>query len=105
MLQTATIKAFLDSVMMIIDDYREYLVFNTSLDEYRFDETAFFKMKGVYNDDVATSSLNKYQSDENEFYHEFRVTQAFEEVNIKILNINYNIFIFIFIFKLITMFI
>ena len=87
LLQTATIKAFLDSVMMVIDDYREYLVYDAQSDEYRLDEAIFFKMKGVYNEDAAAnhghasnSNSSRYHSDENEFYHEFRITQAFEEV-------------------------
>lgn len=71
--------------MMIIDDYREYLLYDAFSDEFRLDEVAFFKMKSVYNEDAAgagvgASATAKYQSDENEFYHEFRITQAFEEV-------------------------
>jgi hypothetical protein len=82
LLQTATIKAFLDSVMMVLDDYREYLIYDPLVDEFRLDEATFFKMKGVYNEalDGGTAAGGKYQSDENEFYHEFRITQAFEEV-------------------------
>jgi hypothetical protein len=91
LLSTATIKSFLDSVLMVIDDYREYLVYDQASSDYKLDENIFFKMKNVYVDSTggqgqltatgaAGSMSNKYQSCENEFYHELRITQAFEEV-------------------------
>jgi hypothetical protein len=82
LLSTGSIKPFVDSVMMIIDNYREYLLFNYEKDEFRIDEIAYFKLKNVYTE--KDSAGQKYNSNNNEFYHQFRMTQSFEEVNIKI---------------------
>ena len=85
LLRTGPIKSFLDSVLMIIDDYREYLLYDFNKDEYQLNENVYFQMKNVANEsnnhvNSSTSThVSKYISNENEFYHEFRVTQAFEE--------------------------
>ncbi len=82
MLGTGPIKAFQDSVLMILDDYREYLLYDFNKDEFVFNEHLFFQMKGVLgSSDTNNNGVkgDKYVSNENEFYHEFRVTQAFEE--------------------------
>ncbi len=87
LLRTGPIKAFLDSVLMIIDDYREYLLYDFNKDEYQLNENIYFQMKNVLNESNNVNNGNiftsthapKYISNENEFYHEFRITQAFEE--------------------------
>jgi hypothetical protein len=62
---------------MIIDDYREYLKYDLATNQFKFDEETFFHMKNV---DTSNKSLsNRYSNESNEFYHEFRITQAFEE--------------------------
>lgn len=88
LLNTATIKSFLDSVLMVIDDYREYIVYDAHADDFKLDEVAFFKLKNVLLESNTNGAVfgasaamsNKYQQCENEFYHELRITQAFEEV-------------------------
>jgi hypothetical protein len=86
MLGQGPLQAFLDCVLMIIDDYREYIVFDSNSNEFKLNEEIYFQMKNVYSESSGNASAltgkNKYINDENEFYHEFRVTQAFEEVNI-----------------------
>jgi hypothetical protein len=62
---------FLDCVLLIIDDYRKYLKYDQTSNEFKFDENIYFQMKNVNN---INNELKK-----NEFYHEFRTTQAFEE--------------------------
>jgi hypothetical protein len=85
LLRTGPIKSFLDSVLMIIDDYREYLVYDFNKDEYQLNENIYFQMKNVafdssnVNNSNMSTHVSKYISNENEFYHEFRITQAFEE--------------------------
>lgn len=74
LLRTGTIQAFLDSVLMIIDDYRNYLKFNIKKNEYELNEDIYFQMKNVTNE-----KSKKYFNGEKEFYHEFRITQGFEE--------------------------
>lgn len=76
LLDKGSLKPFLDSVLMIIDDYREYITYDQTGDTFKFDENIFFKNKNVYHD----SNSSKYNSNENEFYHEFRTTQTFQEV-------------------------
>jgi hypothetical protein len=83
LLRTETIRTFQEAVLTIIDDYREYLLYDQEKNEFKLNEVVYFKMKDVY-DSSMDSDLNgnanlKYASNENEFYHEFRVTQAFEE--------------------------
>ncbi len=60
---------------MIIDDYRKYLKLDQTTNEFKLNEDIYFQMKNVYNENG-----KKYFNGENEFYHEFRITQAFEEV-------------------------
>jgi hypothetical protein len=84
LLRTGPIKAFQEAVLTIIDNYRDYLQYDYEKNEYKLNEVIYFQMKGVYNSNV-DSDINgnvnsKYASNENEFYHEFRITQAFEEV-------------------------
>ena len=78
LLGSGTIQAFRDSVLMIIDNYRNYLSYNENKNEYEFDEVEYFKIKGVYKESDGKGGVFKT---ENEFYHEFRCTQAFEEVS------------------------
>ena len=88
LLSTGPIQAFLDAVLMIIDDYREYLVFDAAANEFKFNEDIYFQMKDVQTAPPASNDgnkANKYISNENEFYHEFRITQAFEEVQYHII--------------------
>lgn len=83
LLQTGTIQAFLDSVLLIVDDYRQYLKFDPDKNMYMISEDTYFQMKGVYCEKSAAShgkTSKKYFTGEKEFYHEFRITQAFEEV-------------------------
>ncbi len=81
LLRTGTIQAFLDSVLMIIDDYRQYLKFDPEKNEYTLNEDIYFALKNVQTSSGnGTKSSKKYFNGEREFYHEFRVTQAFEEV-------------------------
>lgn len=75
LLSTGPLRPFQESVLMIIDDYRDYIVYDENKQEFKFDENLFFKIKNVSNE----STSQKYHSNENEFYHEFRITQAFEE--------------------------
>lgn len=75
LLHTGTIQAFLDSVLMIIDDYREYLKLDPNTNQFRFDEDVYFSIKNVEN----SNKSSRYSNQSNEFYHEFRITQAFEE--------------------------
>jgi len=78
LLHTGTIQAFLDSVLMIIDDYRSYLKFDMMKNEYVIDEDTYFQMKNVYSE---RKSKNYFDNEfKNEFYHQFRITQSFEEV-------------------------
>ncbi len=71
LLNTGTLEVFLDCVLLIIDDYRKYLKYDQTSNEFKFDENIYFQMKNVNN---INNELKK-----NEFYHEFRTTQAFEE--------------------------
>ena len=77
LLHSGTIEAFLNSVLMMIDDYREYLKYDLASNQFKFDEETYFHMKNV--DSSNKSSSNRYSNETNEFYHEFRITQAFEE--------------------------
>ena len=83
LLRTGPIKAFMDAVLIVIDDYREYLIYDQNTNEFKLNEVVYFQMKDVYDESSASNehqNPNKYRSNENEFYHEFRITQAFEEV-------------------------
>ena len=84
LLGSGSIKAFQEAVLTIIDDYREYLIHDENLNEFKLNEVYYFQMKDVYDSNVDADSNgnvnSKYAANENEFYHEFRVTQAFEEV-------------------------
>ena len=85
LLRTGPIKAFQEAVLTIIDDYRDYLQYDYDKNEFKLNEVIYFQMKDVYDSnvdsDVKGNANSKYASNENEFYHEFRITQAFEEVN------------------------
>lgn len=89
LLQTATTKAFLDAVMMIIDDYREYLTDKQTANKFEFDKGLYFKMKGVQSFESsghhASNSEREYE--EMEFYHVFCGSQSFEEVKKKFFNL------------------
>lgn len=91
LLSTGPLQAFLDAVVMVIDDYHEYLILDANANEFKLNEEIFFQIKNVQNPSEGgggppggggggQASKNKYISNENEFYHEFRITQAFEEV-------------------------
>ena len=86
LLSTGPPQAFLDAVVMVIDDYREYLLLDANANEFKLNEEIFFQIKNVQSPSDGQSaggsgsSSKKYISNENEFYHEFRITQAFEEV-------------------------
>jgi hypothetical protein len=84
LLRTGPIKAFQEAVLTIVDNYRDYLQFDYEKNEFKLNEVIYFQMKGVYNSNVDSdmngNANSKYVSNENEFFHEFRITQAFEEV-------------------------
>lgn len=90
LLGSGTVQAFRDSVLMIIDNYRAYLKYDERKGQYELDEAEYFKMKGVYKEN---DGGKRYNNTENEFYHEFRVTQAFHDVSMKTC-FKYNIFTF-----------
>lgn len=80
LLSTGSIRPFVDSVLNILGNYRLYMSFDPDRNDYRLDEVAFFKLKNVYTErDSSANSGQKYNSNGNEFYHEFRITQSFEE--------------------------
>lgn len=79
LLHTKPIQAFLDAVLMVIGDYREYLKEDLAQNEFTLDENTFFRMKNVSIASGNDSNNNKYMGNENEFYHMFRITQALEE--------------------------
>jgi len=67
-------------VLIIIDDYRSYLKYDVAKNEYVIDEDVYFQMKNVYSE---KKGRNYFDSEfKNEFYHQFRITQSFEEVQI-----------------------
>ena len=99
LLRTGPAKAFFDSVLMILDDYRDYLCWDAASDEFKINENVFFHTKNVSHADGNNNSNGggggaaaagnfqsmgaasaRYAGNPNEFYHEFRITQAFEEV-------------------------
>ncbi len=82
LLNTGSIKPFVDCVTTIIGNYREYLLFNDEKQEFQIDEIAYFKLKNVYTEQDAQNQSKKYNSNNNEFYHQFRITQSFEEVSL-----------------------
>ena len=88
LLGSSTMQAFRDSIVQITGNYRNFLNYNEKENEYEFDEIKFFRMKGVYK---KTDGGEKYDNKENEFYHEFRITRAFEQVKS-----NNKIYLFIF---------
>jgi hypothetical protein len=92
LLKKGPIQAFQDAVLMIIEDYHDYIKWDSSKMQYQFDEDTFFQLRNVYknnndsnNDHPNSFNSNsnngrkKYISNDNEFFHEFRVTQSFEE--------------------------
>ena len=64
---------------MVIDDYRKYIKFDQASNQFKLNEDIYFQIKNVYTEKSAQSGKN-YFSGDKEFYHEFRITQAFEEV-------------------------
>lgn len=85
LLSTGPLQAFLDAVVMIIDDYHEYLILDPTTNVFKFNEDAYFQIKNVPSPSEGGSNdsgsvATKYKS--SEFYHEFRITQAFEEVRL-----------------------
>jgi hypothetical protein len=80
LLNTGSIKPFVDSVLMIIDNYRDYMVFDYEKSVFRFDEVAYFKIKNEYTDKDAVGASKKYDLNNTGFYHQFRTTQSFMEV-------------------------
>lgn len=85
LLQTATTKAFLDAVMMVIDDYREYLTDKQTTNKFEFDKSLYYKMKGVqsYESSGHHASNSEREYEDKEFYHVFCGSQSFEEVKRK----------------------
>ena len=80
LLNTGSIRPFIRSVLTIIDDYRQYLLFDYQRNEFRLDENEFFKIKHVLCENDLGSQSQRYNANNNEFYHQFRMTQSFEEV-------------------------
>ena len=68
LLKEDTMRAFLDAVLLIIGNYRDYILPDAN-NKFKISDEAFFKEKGV-----------EGRSPDNCFFHSFRKTQAFEEV-------------------------
>lgn len=69
LLKTGPIRAFQEAVLEIIGNYREYLYFDEKSQLFKVNDELFYQQHGV-------SNANK-----SDFYHEFRITQTFEEVS------------------------
>ncbi len=77
LLSTGSMRPFIDCVLMIIDNYREYITYDLEKEDFRLNHIQYFKVKNVLTD-KDLSNTTKYDSN-NEFYHKFKQTQSFEE--------------------------
>jgi hypothetical protein len=75
LLRQGPIKAFMDAVLTIVDDYREYILYDVPSNEFKFDQNAFLQLKNV--DIINQQQVNRMEL--KGFYYEFLETQSFTE--------------------------
>jgi hypothetical protein len=68
LLRTGPIRAFQEAVLEVIGNYRSYLYYDEKTQLFKVNDDLFYQHHEV------SSNSNK-----NDFYHEFRITQSFEE--------------------------
>jgi sulfur transfer complex TusBCD TusB component (DsrH family) len=71
LLKTDTIKAFQDAVLAIIGNYRYYLYYDEIKQVYKVNDDLYYHSKRRKANSVS----------QNDFYYQFRNTQAFQEVD------------------------